>query len=100
MGMRTRSNENERERLGKPGPAQPGKTRITIRLDNEILNWFRERVEAKGGGSYQSMINSALLDHIRQGGEGLEELLRRVIREELGQKSPESSLFSLPAGNL
>jgi hypothetical protein len=69
-------------------------------LDNEILEWFRERAEAKGGGSYQTMINSALQVYIRQGGEGLEELLRRVIREELGDKSPGGALFSLPAGNL
>lgn len=80
--------------------AHPGKTRITIRLDNEILEWFRERVETRGGGSYQTMINAALQDFIRQGGEGLEELLRRIIREEMGQKSPGSSLFSLPPGNL
>ena len=78
-----------------------GKTRITIRLDNEILEWFRQRVEARGGGSYQGMINDALRDHIRGGGgEALEALLRRVIREELGGKNAEGALFSLPAGNL
>jgi uncharacterized protein (DUF4415 family) len=83
-----------------PRAGQPGKTRITIRLDNEILEWFRDRVQAQGGGSYQGMINGALRDYIRQGGEGLEELLRRVIREELGSKSPADALFSLPAGKL
>jgi BrnA antitoxin of type II toxin-antitoxin system len=88
---------------GKRGavvPPPPGKTRITIRLDNEILEWFRERVESRGGGSYQTMINEALKTHIGQGGEGLEALLRRVIREELHEKSPEGSLFSLPPGRL
>lgn len=82
------------------GPVKAGKTRITIRLDNEILEWFRQRVETQGGGSYQGMINDALRDHIHQGGETLEALLRRVIREELGSKGPEGSLFSLPPGNL
>lgn len=77
-----------------------GKTRITIRLDNEILDWFRQRAGAKEGGSYQALINSALQAHIRQGGESLEELLRRVIREELGNKSPGDALFSLPPGKL
>ena len=85
---------------GGLGAARPGKTRITIRLDNDILEWFRERAGAKEGGSYQTLVNSALQAHIRQGGEGLEELLRRVIREELGSKSPEDALFSLPAGRL
>jgi hypothetical protein len=80
--------------------AQPGKTRITIRLDNEILEWFRQEVEAKGGGSYQAMINDALREYIRRGGESLEALLRRVIREELRNKTSEGSLFSLPPGNL
>jgi metal-responsive CopG/Arc/MetJ family transcriptional regulator len=79
---------------------KPGKTRITIRLDNEVLDWFRGRVEAKGGGSYQSMINDALRNHIEHGEEGLEALLRRVIREELGTKGSDEALFSLPPGNL
>jgi len=71
---------------GKRGalfPAPPGKTRITIRLDNEILDWFRDQVDAKGGGSYQTMINSALMEYIKRGGEDLGTFLRRIIREEL-----------------
>ena len=61
----------------------PGKTRITIRLDNDILDWFRDTVDAQGGGSYQSMINSALREHIQRRGEPIEQTLRRVLREEL-----------------
>jgi len=71
---------------GKRGavvPLLPGKTRITIRLDNAVIDWFRSQVEAKGGGSYQAMINSALKEHVQRSGETLEGLLRRVIREEL-----------------
>jgi hypothetical protein len=54
-------------------------------LDNEILDWFRDRVEAAGGGNYQTLINDALPDYVRnqQQQEPLEELLRRVLREEL-----------------
>jgi uncharacterized protein (DUF4415 family) len=59
------------------------KMRITIRLDTDILKWFRQRVHEAGGGNYQTLINEALREHVQQRGE-LEETLRRVIREELG----------------
>jgi uncharacterized protein (DUF4415 family) len=64
---------------------QEGKTRITIRLDNDILEWFREQVHKAGGGNYQTMINNALREHIQQCREPLEETLRRVLREELNR---------------
>jgi uncharacterized protein (DUF4415 family) len=62
----------------------PGKARITIRLDRDIINWFRAQVETQGGGSYQTMINNALRAFIKQHDESLEDVLRRVVREELG----------------
>ncbi len=71
---------------GKRGAIDPtpaGKTRITIRLDDEILTWFREQVHAAGGGNYQSSINEALQQHIQQKREPLESTLRKVLREEL-----------------
>lgn len=61
----------------------PNKTRITIRVDTDVLNWFRERVHKAGGGNYQTFINEALRQHIRQQDFTLEQTLRRVIREEL-----------------
>jgi uncharacterized protein (DUF4415 family) len=61
----------------------PGKTRITIRLDDDILAWFHAQVHAAGGGNYQTLINDALREYARQRNEPLEETLRRVIREEL-----------------
>lgn len=64
-------------------PPEPGKTRITIRLDNEILDWFRAVVDRAGGGNYQTLINDALRAHIRRTEEPLEATLRRVVREEL-----------------
>jgi uncharacterized protein (DUF4415 family) len=64
-----------------------GKTRITIRLDDEILAWFRDQVERAGGGNYQSVINEVLRQHIQQAREPLEKIIRRVIREELGRAS-------------
>jgi uncharacterized protein (DUF4415 family) len=64
-----------------------GKTRITIRLDDDLLDWFRQQVERAGGGNYQSLINDALRQHIRRVQEPLEATLRRVIREELSHAS-------------
>ena len=58
-----------------------GKERITIRLDADILAWFREQV--RGGGNYQTLINAALRAHINDREGTLERTLRRVIREEL-----------------
>ncbi len=63
--------------------APKGKTRITIRIDDDILEWFRGEVEAAGGGSYQTSINRALREYIMQQQQPLEEILRRVVREEL-----------------
>lgn len=60
-----------------------GKTRITIRLDEAVIDWFREQVDRAGGGNYQTLINDALREHIGRVEEPLEETLRRVIREEL-----------------
>jgi uncharacterized protein (DUF4415 family) len=60
-----------------------GKTRITIRLDDDVLEWFRGQVDAAGGGNYQTLINAALREYIARSDEPLEEVLRRVLREEL-----------------
>jgi len=61
----------------------PEKTRVTIRLDNDILDWFRQQVDDAGGGNYQTLINEALRAFMRQKQESLETILRRVIRDEL-----------------
>ena len=52
---------------GKRGPVlpvPPGKERITIRLDTDILEYFREAVERAGSGNYQTLINNALRAYI------------------------------------
>ena len=66
-----------------PGATPPSKTRITIRIDDDILAWFRKEVHAAGGGNYQTLINNVLRDYIEQKRGPLEDLLRRVVREEL-----------------
>ncbi len=71
---------------GKRGPVvrvPPGKTRVTIRLDDDVLEWFREQVEKAGGGNYQTLINQVLRDYMHRARESLESTLRRVIREEV-----------------
>ena len=60
-----------------------GKTRITIRIDNDILEWFRNEVELAGGGNYQTLINRALREYVHSREQFNEAMLRRVIREEL-----------------
>jgi uncharacterized protein (DUF4415 family) len=60
-----------------------GKTRITIRLDDDLIEWFKAEVDEAGGGNYQSLINSALREHVKRKREPLEATLRRVLREEL-----------------
>lgn len=59
------------------------KTRITIRLDKDVIAWFKNQVEAAGGGNYQSLMNQALHEFIRRQEEPLEKILRRVVRQEL-----------------
>lgn len=63
--------------------AAKGKTRITIRIDDDILDFFRAQVEESGGGSYQTLINNALREHMKNQQEPIEVILRRVVREEL-----------------
>jgi uncharacterized protein (DUF4415 family) len=78
---------------GKRGAIDPigaGKTRITIRIDDTVLDWFREQVHQAGGGNYQSLMNEALRSHIRQQHEPLESTLRRVLREELERTGNQS----------
>ena len=76
---------------GTRGPVLPvitGKTRITIRIDDDILDWFRARVHEAGGGSYQTLINQALRQTMAQDAEPIETLVRRVVREELKRPYP------------
>ena len=60
----------------------PGKTRITVRLDSDVIECFRGQADAIGGGNYQSMINQALREYVFNQEQPLEEVFRRVVREE------------------
>lgn len=80
---------------GKRGPVIPvprGKTRITIRLDKDLIDWFRSQVEAAGGGNYQTLINSALRNCVREVTSEIAEARARYGREfvidEFGPMTP------------
>ena len=69
----------------KRGPviAPSGKTRITIYIDDDLLEAFRERADAAGRG-YQTMINEALREALGKEEQPIDaRTLRRIIREEL-----------------
>jgi hypothetical protein len=61
--------------------AAAGKTKISIRLDNAVLEYFRSQVDEAGGGNYQTLINDTLLEHIHRG--STLDAVRQVVREEL-----------------
>ena len=69
----------------KRGPvvkSDPGKTKISIRLDNSVIEAFRTLADQAGGGSYQTLINDALVAYLHQ--HTVLEAVRQVVREELG----------------
>ncbi len=79
---------------GRRGPVvatPPGKTRITIRVDDDVLAWFRAQVHAAGGGNYQTLINNALREVMLSQREPFEDTLRRVLREEMAAYRREAS---------
>ena len=69
---------------GKRGPVLPhrGKTRITIFIDTDILEWFRDEAEREGRG-YQTEINQALRNYIKQDKRSIQEIIRETVRKEL-----------------
>jgi uncharacterized protein (DUF4415 family) len=60
---------------------EAGKTKISIRLDNAVLEHFRTMVDKAGGGNYQTLINDALLEHVHR--RSMLDVVRQVVREEL-----------------
>ncbi len=62
---------------------EPNKVRITIRLDADVIECFKNRVHASGGGNYQTLINAALREHIQANDKDIESKLRKIISEEL-----------------
>jgi uncharacterized protein (DUF4415 family) len=68
-------------RRGAVAKLETGKTKISIRLDNTVLEYFRNIVNKAGGGNYQTLINDALLEYVHR--RSTLEMVREVVREEL-----------------
>ena len=74
----------KRGRILPPEPEPAGKTRITIRLDEDLVDYFLNESDSYGGAKgYQTLINQALRQHVEGKAPKLEETLRRILREEL-----------------
>lgn len=79
------SEDFSKGRRGAIVKSDPNKIRITIRLDGDVIEHFKQKVRRAGGGNYQTLINEALRDHMLTQSTPLEDTLRKVIREELRQ---------------
>jgi len=76
--------QGKRGRIAPPEPEPRGKTRITIRLDEDLVDYFlREAETSRGAVGYQTLINGALRQHVEGKAPKLEETLRRILREEM-----------------
>lgn len=74
----------KRGRIVVPEPEPRGKTRITIRIDEDVVDHFLKAADASGGAvGYQTLINDALRQHMENKAPKIEETLRRIVREEL-----------------
>jgi uncharacterized protein (DUF4415 family) len=76
-----------RARRGPVIPLEHGKTKISIRLDTAVVEYFRQQVEQAGSGNYQTLINDALVAFIGQ--RAVLDAVRQVVREEL--RSPRTA---------
>jgi uncharacterized protein (DUF4415 family) len=76
--------KGKRGRVAPPEPEPEGKTRITIRLDQDIVDRFFRMAEESGGTTgYQTLINAALREYLDAKVPKFEDTLRRILREEL-----------------
>ena len=70
--------------LGRRGAVLPheGKTRITMWIDSDTLNWFRAHAEREGRG-YQTAMNDVLKAYTKEDHRPLPDVVRDVVRKEL-----------------
>ena len=67
-------------------PIEAGKTKISIRIDNAVIDYFRGQVEQANSGNYQTLMNDALVAFIQQ--KSVIDAVRQVVREELALPKP------------
>jgi uncharacterized protein (DUF4415 family) len=84
MKQRYEFSKGKRGRVTLPLPEPQGKTRITIRLDEELVDYFLKEADKSGGAiGYQTLINDALRQFMEGRAPKIEETLRRIVREEM-----------------
>lgn len=81
VAERYRNIDFSRAKRGSVIKPAPGKTKISIRLDNIVLEYFRNLVDKAGAGNYQTLINDALLEHVHR--RSTLDVVRQVVRDEL-----------------
>ena len=84
----------------KRGPVvkpEPGKTKISIRLDNAVIKYFRNLVDEVGGGNYQTLINNALIEYVHR--RSTMDVVHQVVREELASYGPSRGSKPTPQRN-
>jgi hypothetical protein len=79
--------KGKRGRIAPPEPEPKGKTRITIRLDEDLIDHFPKEADASGEATgHQAPLHvtasEALCQHVQGKAPKLEETLRRILREE------------------
>jgi uncharacterized protein (DUF4415 family) len=80
--------KGRRGRVVAGPPPEPGKVRITIRLDEDLVDYFGAIADKSGGkAGYQTLINSALREYVEGKTPKWEESLRRIIREEMSRNN-------------
>ena len=98
MAEKYRDIDFSRAKRGAVVKSEPGKTKISIRLDSAVIEFFRSAVDRAGGGNYQTLINDALLEHIHR--LSTLDAVRQVVREELASygdaRRPNSRLDPKP----
>ena len=77
------TDEFKNAKRGSVVPPDPSKVRITIRLDPEVIDYFKGVVNDAGGGNYQTLMNNVLRDYIDGEEKGLDRKIRKIVREEL-----------------
>jgi uncharacterized protein (DUF4415 family) len=81
--MRIKEFDFTKAKRGAIRKSPKSSTLTTLRIDNDILDWFRQRVHQQGGGDYEALMNDVLRQYIQNQDSTLESTIRRVIREEL-----------------
>ena len=73
-------------------PIEPGKVKVTIRIDEDLLDHFGAMADASGGKTgYQTLINAALREYVEGKAPKIEDTLRRILREELAAKPQQAA---------